>query len=277
MNDDLKLQSTLTLNNGVRIPRLGLGVFRTERGDETREAVAAALKAGYRHVDTARIYGNEEDVGEAIRASGLPRETIFVTTKLWNDDQGFEGSLRAFEGSLRRLGLDYVDLYLIHWPVPGRRLESWRGLEKLLADGKVRAIGVSNFLPRHLDELCERARVVPAVNQVELSPFLQQRELREYCARKGIAIEAYSPLTKGRRLSHPVLQEVARQVGRTSAQVLVRWCLQSGLIVLPKSARQERVRENAAVYDFELSPAQMQALDGLEEDLHTGWDPSQVP
>lgn len=274
---DLNLRSTLRLNNGVEIPRLGLGVFRAPRGEETRRAVVQALSVGYRHIDTARIYGNEKDVGTGVRDSGLPRSESFVTTKLWNEDQGYDSTLRACERSLKELGLEYVDLYLIHWPVQGQRLESWRAMERLLADGKCRAIGVSNFMPHHLEELLGKARVVPAVNQVELSPFLSQMELRRYCEGKGIAVEAYSPLTRGQRLGHPTLVEVARRHGKTPAQVLIRWCLQHGLIVIPKSTREERIRENADVFGFELSAEDMRVLDGLNEDLHVAWNPTDVP
>jgi diketogulonate reductase-like aldo/keto reductase len=274
---DLTLQSTVKLNNGVELPRLGLGVFRAPRGEVTRQAVSAALAAGYRHIDTARIYGNERDVGAAVRESGLPRQDIFVTTKLWNEDQGYDSALRACERSLKDLGLEYVDLYLVHWPVPGRRLDSWRALEKLLADGKCRAIGVSNFLEHHLDELLGKAKVVPAVNQVEQHPFLHQPSLLRYCAGKGIAVEAYSPLTKGMRLGDPRVVELARKYGKSPAQVLIRWCLEHGLVVIPKSVHAERIRENASVFDFSFSPEDLRQLDGMNEDLYTGWDPTDVP
>jgi methylglyoxal/glyoxal reductase len=274
---ELTLQSTVKLNNGVELPRLGLGVFRAPRGEVTRQAVLSALAAGYRHIDTARIYGNERDVGAAVRESGLPREDIFVTTKLWNEDQGHDSALRACERSLKDLGLEYVDLYLVHWPVPGRRLESWRALEKLLADGKCRAIGVSNFLEHHLEELLGKARVVPAVNQVEQHPFLHQPSLLRYCADKGIAVEAYSPLTKGMRLGDPRVVELARKYGKSPAQVLIRWCLEHGLVVIPKSVHAERIRENASVFDFSFSPEDLRRLDGMNEDLYTGWDPTDVP
>jgi len=272
----LNLKSTARLNNGVEIPLLGLGVYQAQRGDETRQAVLHALQAGYRHVDTARIYGNERDVGEALRESGVPRGEVFITTKLWNQDQGHDSTLRACERSLRELGLEYVDLYLIHWPVPSRRLDSWRAMETLLADGKCRAIGVSNFLERHLDELMANSKVVPAINQVEFSPYLYQKDLLAYCGRHGIVVEAYSPLTRGQRLGDPRLVEVARRHGKTTAQVLIRWCLQRDMVVLPKSVHPARIRENAAVFDFDLSPADLRTLDGLDEDLHTSWDPSDV-
>lgn len=274
---ELHLRSTLRLNNGVEIPRFGLGVFRAPRGEETRQAVSDALALGYRHIDTARIYGNERDVGTGVRDSRIPRQEIFVTTKLWNDDQGYESTLRACERSLKELGLEYVDLYLVHWPVSGKRLDSWRAMEKLLADGKCRSIGVSNFTERHLEELLRHAKVIPAVNQVELSPFLYQEELIRYCEGKGIAVEAYSPLTKGQRLGDPTLVEVARRHSRTPAQVLIRWCLQHGLIVIPKSTRKERIHENADVFGFELSAEEMRTLDGLDEELRTSWDPTDVP
>ena len=264
---------SIPLNNGVEIPRLGLGVYQAARGEETRRAVREALAMGYRHVDTARAYGNERDVGAAIRESGLPREEIFVTSKLWNDEQGYDEALAAFDASLRRLGLEHLDLYLLHWPVPGRRLDSWRALERIAREGRARAIGVSNFMPRHVDELLARAEIVPAVNQVEVSPFLQQRDVREACARRGIVVEAYSPLTKGQRLSHPAVAEVARRLGRTPAQVLLRWGVQHGMVVLAKSVHPPRIAENAAIFDFELSAAAMAELDALEEGLVTGWDP----
>ena len=273
----MRLSPDIQLNNGVQIPRVGLGVFQAASGDETRAAVRAALDAGYRHIDTARIYGNERDVGAAVRDCGLPRAEVFITTKLWNTDQGYDPALSAFDASLERLGLEYIDLFLLHWPVSGKRLESWRALERLLADGRARAIGVSNFMVRHLEELLGHARVAPAVNQIEISPFFQQRDVRAFCDAQGIAIEAYSSLTKGRRLGHPAVVEVAGRAGRSPAQVLLRWGLQHGLIVLPKSTRAERIRQNAALYDFELPATEMARLDALEEGLATGWDPRDAP
>src|SRR5262245_32726539 len=209
--------TALPLRSGLRIPQVGLGVWQTPSGATTRQAVTAALDAGYRHIDTARIYGNEADVGAAVRESAVARADIFVTTKLWNADQGYDSALRAFDASLNRLGLDYVDLYLIHWPVAGKRLESWRALERIHDDGLARSIGVSNFLLPHLEELLGNAKARPAVNQIELSPFLQRRETRAFCARNGIIVEAYSPLTHGQRLDHPVVEDVARRVGRSVA------------------------------------------------------------
>jgi diketogulonate reductase-like aldo/keto reductase len=271
------MTTSVELRDKVLLPRLGLGVFRAPAGEATRQAVLAALAAGYRHIDTAAIYGNEQDVGEAIRRSGIPRAEIFVTTKLWNADQGFDPALRAFDTSLKRLGLSYVDLYLVHWPIPGLRLDSWRALERLYQEKRVRAIGVSNFMVNHLDELAGVARVMPAVNQIEVSPFLQQQDVRAWCVKNDVVVEAYSPLTKGARLAHPVVREVAASLGRSPAQVLLRWALQRELVVLPKSTRPERIRENAAVFDFELDETNMERLDGLEEGLATGWDPRGQP
>ncbi|HET6146312.1 MAG TPA: aldo/keto reductase [Polyangia bacterium] len=269
--------AVLPLNTGVAIPQVGLGVWQTGRGEMTQAVVASALRTGYRHIDTARIYGNERDVGIAVLQSSVPRSEVFVTTKLWNDDQGYDSALRAFDASLARLGLDYVDLYLLHWPVSGRRLDSWRALERIHADRRARAIGVSNFLSTHLDELLARAQIVPAVNQIEVSPFLQQRDTRGFCARHGIVVEAYSPLTHGQRLGHPAITKIAKRIGRSPAQVLLRWGVQHGMVVLPKSSREARIRENAAIFDFELDADAMTALDGCEEGLATGWDPRTQP
>jgi len=267
----------VALATGARLPQVGLGVYESPKGAATRNAVAAALELGYRHVDTARIYGNEADVGAAIKASAVPRDQVFVTTKLWNDDHGYDAALRALDASLGRLGLDYLDLYLIHWPVPRLRRDSWRALERAFGDGRARAIGVSNYLVPHLRELLGHATVVPHVNQIELSPFLQRRDTRALCREHGIAVEAYSPLTRGERLDHPAVVAIARAVGRTPAQVLLRWGIQHELIVLPKSVHRERIAENAAVFDFALDAAAMAQLDGLEEGLTTGWDPDGAP
>jgi diketogulonate reductase-like aldo/keto reductase len=267
----------VALRGGGALPCVGLGVFRTERGETTRAAVRSALEAGYRHVDTARIYGNEADVGAAIRESGLPRSEVFVTTKLWNEDQGYDAALRAFEGALQRLGMEYVDLFLLHWPVPGKRLAAWRALETLRAAGKARAIGVSNFLVPHLTELLAAATEPPAVNQIEVHPFLQRREVRALCEARGIVVEAYSPLTKGQRLDHPTVVAIAQRRGRSPAQVLLRWGLQHHLVVLPKSTRPERIRENLALFDFTLDADDLRELDALEEDFATGWNPDGTP
>jgi len=264
------------LSTGHWIPRIGLGVYQARPAD-TEVAVREALRIGYRHIDTARIYGNEADVGAAIRSSGVPRPEVFVTTKLWNDDQGFDQALRAFDASLARLGLDTIDLYLVHWPVPGKRLHSWRALERLFAEGRALAVGVSNYMTHHLEELFGHANVVPAVNQIEISPFLQQREVRALCAVHGIVVEAYSPLTRGARLHHPVVMAIARRLGRTPAQVMLRWAVQRDLVVLPKSIHPTRIAENALLFDFEIPDEAMVELDLLEEGLVTGWDPRSEP
>jgi len=268
---------SVRLNNGVDLPQVGLGVYQAARGGECRRAVRDALDLGYRHIDTAKDYGNERDVGAALRDSGLPRDEVFVTTKLWNDDQGYDEALEAFDASLGRLGLDHVDLYLLHWPVPRKRLASWRALERLLAEGRTRAIGVSNFMPHHLEELLAHAEVAPAVNQIEVTPFLQQRDARAASARHGIVVEAYSPLTRGMRLDHPAVAAVARRVQRSPAQVLLRWGIEHGMVVLPKSTHRKRIAENAALFDFALPPESMAELDALEEGLVAGWDPRDAP
>jgi len=267
--------ATVSLSSGHAIPQVGLGVWQTPAGATARQAVLEALRVGYRHVDTARIYGNEVDVGAAVRSSGVAREQVFVTTKLWNDDQGYDRTLRAFDASLQRLGLDYVDLYLLHWPVAGKRLDSWRALERLYEEKRARSIGVSNFLVPHLKELLHAAKHRPAVNQIELTPFLQRRDTTAFCRQHGIVVEAYSPLTHGRRMDHPVLADVARRVGRSVAQVLLRWSVQHGNVVLPKSTRASRIAENAQLFDFALDAREMADLDALEEGLVTGWDPAE--
>jgi diketogulonate reductase-like aldo/keto reductase len=264
---------SLHLSTGESIPQIGLGVWQSPKGAATQQAVRAALRLGYGHIDTARIYGNEQDVGEGVRASGLPRSKVYVTTKLWNDDQGYDTALRAFDASLARLGLDYVDLYLLHWPVEGKRLDSWRALERIFSEKRAHAIGVSNFLVPHLKELLAHAKVVPAVNQIEVHPFLQHRETRAFCKEHRIVVEAYSPLTHGERLKDAVISEVARHVQRTNAQVLLRWGVQHGMVVLPKSVNEARIAENLALFDFELDANSMRRLDALEEGAATAWDP----
>jgi diketogulonate reductase-like aldo/keto reductase len=266
--------TSLPLLTGARIPQVGLGVWQSPRGEVTSGAVREALRMGYRHVDTAAIYGNEADVGQGVRDGGVARGQVFVTTKLWNADQGYDAALRGFDASLARLGLEYVDLYLLHWPVAGKRLDSWRALERLHQDGRARAIGVSNFLVPHLEELLAHAKVVPAVNQIELSPFLQRRDTFAFCEKHGIVVEAYSPLTHGKRLDDPTVVAVGKQAKRSPAQVLLRWGVQHGFVVLPKSTRAERIAENAALFDFSLDAAAMSKLDALEEGLVTGWDPA---
>lgn len=276
---EMDLSTTTRLNNGIDIPNLGLGMFKSPDGAETVETVRYALEIGYRHIDTARIYRNEADVGVGLRAAGIPREEVFVTTKLWESDQGHDSAKGALRESLRLMGLDYVDLFLIHWPVPHKRRYSWQGMEELVEEGVVRAIGVSNYLVRHLHELFGYARIMPAVNQIELSPYnyLQRRDTVSLCRANGIAVEAYSPLTKGRKLGDPRLVAIAKRYGRTPAQVLIRWCLEKEFIVLAKSNRRERIRENAAVFDFALRSEDVALLDTFNENLATGWDPTDEP
>ncbi|MFE4800610.1 aldo/keto reductase [Streptomyces sp. NPDC056708] len=268
---------TVTLNNGVEIPQLGFGVFQVPDA-ETTAAVASALKAGYRSIDTAAIYGNEAGVGKALAESGVPREELFITTKLWNADQGYDATLRAFDDSLAKLGLEYVDMYLIHWPTPARDLykETWKAIEKLVADGRVRTAGVSNFQPDHLKRLIDGAELVPAVNQVELHPGLQQRELRAVHAELGIATEAWSPLAQGAVLKDEAVTSIADRHGKSPAQVVLRWHLQLGSIVIPKSVTPARIRENLDVFDFTLTDDEMAAIAGLDRDLRTGPHPDQL-
>jgi len=256
---------------------IGLGVYQSPPGRVTRNAVNFALRVGYRHVDTARIYGNEADVGEAVRESGVPRGDLFVTTKLWNSDQGYDSTFRACEASLKRLGLDYLDLYLVHFPVPDVRKESWSAMGTLLKKGRCRAIGVSNFTIRHLEELIEESHVIPSVNQVEFHPFLYQKELLKYCQKRGIQVEAYSPLARGERLKHPRIISLKTKYSKSPAQLMIRWGIQHGLVVIPKSTREERIRENSQVFDFDISDDDMRSLDSLNEDLRLNWDPTNVP
>lgn len=266
---------SITLNNGVRMPQLGFGVWQVP-DDEATAAVTTALDAGYRSIDTAALYANEEGTGKALAASGLPREELFITTKLWNTDQGHDKALRAFDRSLGKLGLDYVDLYLIHWPQPRRDAytETWRALEQIAADGRARAIGVSNFQPAHLRRLTAGSDVVPAVNQIELHPRLAQSELRAVHAELGIATEAWSPLGQGKGLlDEPVLAKIAARHGRTPAQVVLRWHLQLGNVVIPKSVTPSRIRENIDVFGFELPPADLAELAALDDGTRLGPDP----
>lgn len=265
----------IVLNNGVRMPQLGFGVFQIPDA-ETTEAVAAALAAGYRSIDTAAIYGNETGTGRALAESGIAREELFITSKLWIDDLGYEPALAAFDASLDKLGLDYLDLYLIHWPAPAsdRYADSWLALEKLLADGRVRAIGVSNFEPGHLRRLIDLGGTVPAVNQVELHPALQQHAVTVFNAAQGIATEAWSPLAQGALLADPAITEIAARHGRTPAQVILRWHLQQGRIVIPKSVTPARIRENLEVFGFELSAGELAAVNALERNGRTGPHPA---
>lgn len=269
---------TLTLADGNTIPQLGLGVWRAENGGETKQAVAAALKAGYRLIDTAMLYANEEDVGRAIAASGIPREELLITTKLWNSDQGAENVRPALEKSLQKLGLDYVDLYLIHWPTPGRNLyvETWKQMQALRDEGLIKSIGVSNFEPEHLDRLKAETGELPVVNQIELHPDFSQQSLRDYCSENSIQVESWSPIggSRGSILQNPVLKEIAETHGKTPVQVVIRWHIQHGLVDIPKSVHEERIKQNIDVFDFELTDEDMARIDGLNEDNRQGPDPN---
>ncbi len=267
---------TITLNNGVTIPQLGFGVFKIPPA-ETKAATLTALEVGYRHIDTAEMYGNEKGVGEAVRESGIPRDEVFITSKLNNGFHAYDDALRATDQTLADLGVDAVDLFLIHWPLPGVGdfVETWRAMEKIYADGKARAIGVSNFQQAHLERLFAETETVPAVNQIEVHPYLTQNALRAFGSEHHIATEAWSPIAKGEVLDNPVITKIATEKGRTAAQVTLRWHIQRGDIVFPKSVTRSRVEENFDIFDFELSVEDVAAIDGLNRDYRTGPDPDE--
>ncbi|MEK3700036.1 MULTISPECIES: aldo/keto reductase [unclassified Paenibacillus] len=269
----MNLKSATKLANGVEMPWFGLGVFKVQEGQEVVDSVKAAIKAGYRSIDTATVYGNEEGVGQAIRESGVAREELFITTKVWNNDQGYDSTLAAFDLSLSKLGLDYVDLYLVHWPIRAKYKDTWRALEKLYADGKVRAIGVSNFQIDHLEDLLTEANVKPMVNQVELHPLLSQLELREFCRAQGIQIEAWAPLAQGHLLDNAVIADIAARHNKTLPQVILRWDLQNGIVTIPKSVKEERIIANADIFDFELSEDEISRINALNNNQRFGSHP----
>ena len=270
----MSIGQTLTLNNGVEMPQLGLGVFQSAEGEEVETAVRTALDFGYRHIDTAAAYRNEVGVGRAVRASGLSREDVFITTKVWNSAQR-EGKVReGFEESLKKLDLGYIDLYLVHWPVPEKFVETWLTLEELYAEGKVRAIGVSNFYPNHFEEVLKAGDIVPAVNQVELHPHMRLATLQSYLEGHGCRIEAWSPLMKARIFENKTIVALANQHGKTPAQIVLRWHWQHGIIIIPKSSNPERIRENGSFFDFELSADEMTAIDRLDKNERIGPDPN---
>lgn len=263
------------LNNGVEIPSIGLGVFRIEDDSEAQHVVETALGIGYRHIDTAMIYRNEEAVGKAVKASGLDRKEIFITTKLWNENQRIGNVAEAFEESLKKLGVDYVDLYLIHWPVPEKIVESWKVLDKLYSEGRMRAIGVSNFKPHHIDNLKEVSEIIPAVNQVELHPYFSQNIVYDYCENAGIVLEAWSPFTAGKTdlLKDRVLLELAEQYAKSPAQIILRWNYQRGIVSIPKSSNAKRLQENIRIFDFELNDVDMNRINMMNSDKRVGPDP----
>jgi 2,5-diketo-D-gluconate reductase A len=268
---------TVQLNNGVSMPQLGLGVWQTKDGDQVINAVHSAIDAGYRLIDTAAMYGNEKGIGQAIRSASVPRDKLFVTTKLWNSDQGYDNTLKAFDASLDRLGLEYLDLYLIHWPTPAqdKYVDTWRAFEHIYASGRVKAIGVCNFHVPHLEKLLDHATILPAVNQIELHPRLQQQAIRDYCASKSIQVESWSPIggTGGNLLDDPTLGAIATRHHRSPAQIVIRWHIQLGLVVIPKSTHPDRIVQNAQVFDFELSDADMATIAALNTDTRRGPDP----
>ena len=267
------IQGTFTLHNGVEMPYLGLGVYLSKDGQEVSNAVKWALEAGYRHVDTASIYENETGVGEGLKASDVPREDVFLVSKVWNSDQGYDTTLRAFEASLQRLDTEYLDLYLIHWPVAGKYKETWKALERLYADKRIRAIGVSNFMQHHLQDLLDGADVVPMVNQMEFHPYLVQQSLLDFCKANRIQYEAWSPLMQGHIFKDPAFQELATKYGRTIAQIVLRWNLQKGVVTIPKSSKKERILANADLFDFEISQEDMHHLDAMDQGKRFGPDP----
>lgn len=271
------LQDTVTLNNGVKMPWLGLGVYKAQEGEEVVSAVKAAIRHGYRSIDTAAAYNNEEGVGqavaEAISENGLAREDIFITSKVWNSMQGYETTLEAFDTSLRKLNVDYLDLFLIHWPVKGKYKDTWRALEKIYREGKVRAIGVSNFNIHHLEDLLADAEVVPAVNQVEFHPHLFQKGLLQFNQDKGIQLEAWSPLGQGKLLENERLKAIAAKHGKNVAQVILRWDLQVGVVTIPKSVNEGRIVQNANIFDFQLDIEDLAAIEALDQNLRYGSDP----
>tara|TARA_B100001105_G_scaffold253950_1_gene248618 strand:+ start:1659 stop:2471 length:813 start_codon:yes stop_codon:yes gene_type:complete len=265
------------MNDGHKIPVVGLGTWKSEPGETTYKAVLDSINAGYRHIDTARAYDNESDVGRAVKDSETGRKELFITTKLWNKHQGYDEAIEACEKSLARLGCDYIDLYLIHWPLKGKRNDSWKALIELQQRGLCRSIGVSNFTIDNLVELEEKFGILPVANQVEFHPYYYQKELLEYCNSKNIVIEAYSPLVHAKRMDEARLVLISKEMSKTPAQILIRWAIQRGMVVLPKSVNEGRIIENFSVFDFEISDSLMKRLDDLNESFVTCWDPHNPP
>jgi diketogulonate reductase-like aldo/keto reductase len=272
----ISLDTTVALHGNVNIPLLGFGTYKIKNGEDIEQAVGAALDLGYRHIDTAMLYRNEDGVGRAVAASGIDRSEIFVTTKVWNSDQGYEPTLAAIDASLERLGMDYVDLYLVHWPKPDHTVETWRAMEESQASGKTRAIGVSNFLTHHLDVLLENANVVPSINEIQFHPHLQSPDLVEYCDERGIVIEAWGPLKRGLIMDDAELSAIAGARSVTVPQVVLRWMLQRGVVAIPKSVTRSRIAENADLYGFELSADEMATINAMDRDDRVGSHPDHI-
>lgn len=270
---DLTIKSTYTLNNGVKIPILGLGTYQAANIKKIEDAVLHALQVGYRLIDTARMYGNETEVGRAVKRSGIPREDIFITTKVWFTDFGYDNVFKSFSKSLEDLNMKYVDLLLIHWPIGGRLLETWKAFEKLYKEEKCRAIGVSNFKINHLKKFLEESSIVPSINQVEFHPFLYQEELLNFCRQNDIILEAYAPLTQSKKLDDSNLIKIANNYSKTVAQILIRWCVQHQVIPIPKSSNFDRIKQNANIFDFSIASEDMIALDALNKNLRIAWYP----
>jgi methylglyoxal/glyoxal reductase len=270
---------SLTLNNGIDLPQLGYGVFRVEEGTELEKAVETAIRMGYRSIDTAAIYGNEKSVGNGVRnaidAGLVTREELFITSKVWNDGLSYDETIAAYEESLEKMGLDYLDLYLIHWPGKDKYMESWKALQALYKDGRIKSIGVSNFEVHHLETLLNEAEIKPVVNQIEFHPKLTQKEVRTFCEEHNIRVEAWSPLMNAELLKNDTVQEMAKSVGKSAAQVILRWDLQHGIITIPKSMTESRMKENISLFDFELSEEQMKQIDELNENKRSGPDPDE--
>ncbi len=265
--------ATAVLHNGVKMPWLGLGVFRSSEGEEVINSVRYALDAGYRHIDTAALYENEAGVGKAIATSSVDRKDIFVTSKVWNSDQGYDSTLRAFDETLHKLEFDYLDLYLVHWPVKGKYKDTWRALEKLYKDGRVKAIGVSNFLKHHLEDLFQSAEIIPMVNQMEFHPYLIQQDLIDFCNNNQIRYEAWSPLMIGKAVDIEVIKALSEKYHKTPAQMVLRWDIQKGVVTIPKSSNKERINSNADIFNFEISDEDMKKIDSLDKGYRIGADP----